>query len=114
MPQQSRLPPTSHASLPEAEEGREKEGPPCQPRQHLLFLKTHKTGSSTIVNILHRFGDMRGLRFALPSRYQFSYPNRFQARLVKGWHPRGRPFDILCHHMRFNLLEVPWGAGRFG
>ncbi|XP_042331097.1 galactose-3-O-sulfotransferase 4 isoform X2 [Sceloporus undulatus] len=78
----------------------------CQPRQHLVFLKTHKTGSSTIVNILHRFGDTRGLRFALPTRYQFSYPNLFQARKVKGWHPRGHPFDILCHHMRFNLAEV--------
>ncbi|KAH0626009.1 hypothetical protein JD844_000706 [Phrynosoma platyrhinos] len=55
----------------------------CQPRQHLVFLKTHKTGSSTIVNILHRYGDARGLRFALPTRYQFSYPNLFQARKVQ-------------------------------
>ncbi|XP_054849398.1 galactose-3-O-sulfotransferase 4 [Eublepharis macularius] len=80
--------------------------PPCQPRKHLVFLKTHKTGSSTIVNILHRFGDSQGLQFALPARYQFSYPNPFQARRVKGWHPKGRLFDILCHHMRFSLLEV--------
>ncbi|KAF7235219.1 Galactose-3-O-sulfotransferase 4 [Varanus komodoensis] len=80
--------------------------PLCKPRQHLVFLKTHKTGSSTITNILHRFGDARGLRFALPTRYQFSYPNPFQARRVKGWHPSSPPFDILCHHMRFNLPEV--------
>ncbi|XP_062840166.1 galactose-3-O-sulfotransferase 4 [Anolis carolinensis] len=80
--------------------------PTCRPRQHVVFLKTHKTGSSTVVNILHRFGDLRGLRFALPARYQFSYPSLFQARRVKGWHPRGRPFDLLCHHMRFNLPEV--------
>ncbi|XP_066467148.1 galactose-3-O-sulfotransferase 4 [Tiliqua scincoides] len=99
------LPPTPRAPLAEAEVGGE-EGPSCRPFQHLLFLKTHKTGSSTIVNILHRFGDTRGLRFALPARYQFNYPNRFQARQVKGWHPRGQPFDILCHHMRFNLIEV--------
>ncbi|XP_033025727.1 galactose-3-O-sulfotransferase 4 [Lacerta agilis] len=88
----------------EAAEGRP--GPRCQPRRHLVFLKSHKTGSSTIVNLLHRFGDARGLRFALPARYQFSYPNLFQARRVKGWHPGGRPFNILCHHMRFNLPEV--------
>ncbi|XP_058036401.1 galactose-3-O-sulfotransferase 4 isoform X2 [Ahaetulla prasina] len=78
----------------------------CQPRQHLVFLKTHKTASSTLVNILHRFGDTRSLRFALPAGYQFNYPKLFQARRVKGWHPEGPPFDILCHHMRFNLLEV--------
>lgn len=78
----------------------------CQPRQHLVFLKTHKTASSTLINILHRFGDTRSLRFALPAGYQFSYPRLFQARHVKGWRPSGPPFDILCHHMRFNLLEV--------
>uniref|UniRef100_A0A670KF41 Trafficking protein particle complex subunit 14 n=1 Tax=Podarcis muralis TaxID=64176 RepID=A0A670KF41_PODMU len=106
----SQLPPTPWAPpLPKAEQ-EEAEGRPghrCQPRRHLVFLKSHKTGSSTIINLLHRFGDARGLRFALPARYQFSYPNLFQARRVKGWHPRGRPFDILCHHMRFNLPEVP-------
>ncbi|XP_062993756.1 galactose-3-O-sulfotransferase 4 [Elgaria multicarinata webbii] len=106
----SQLLPSPWAPPAEAEVVGE-EGPPtppllCQPRQHLVFLKTHKTGSSTLINILHRFGEARGLRFALPARYQFSYPNLFQARRVKGWHPRGRPFDILCHHMRFNLLEV--------
>ncbi|XP_025030723.1 galactose-3-O-sulfotransferase 4 isoform X2 [Python bivittatus] len=78
----------------------------CQPRQHLVFLKTHKTASSTLINILHRFGDRRSLRFALPAGYQFNYPKLFQAQHVKGWHPEGPPFDILCHHMRFNLLEV--------
>ncbi|XP_053121405.1 galactose-3-O-sulfotransferase 4 [Hemicordylus capensis] len=107
----SRLLPTPWAPPAEVQQVGEAERPPrpallCQPRQHLVFLKTHKTGSSTIVNLLHRFGETRGLRFALPARYQFSYPNLFQARRVKGWHPRGRPFDILCHHMRFNLLEV--------
>nr|XP_056719384.1 galactose-3-O-sulfotransferase 4 [Euleptes europaea] len=106
-----RLLPVPWAPPAEAKEVGEEEGPPspslpCQPCKHLVFLKTHKTGSSTIVNLLHRFGDSRGLRFALPARYQFSYPNPFQARRVKGWHPKGRPFDILCHHMRFNLLEV--------
>ncbi|XP_039356086.1 galactose-3-O-sulfotransferase 4 isoform X2 [Mauremys reevesii] len=79
---------------------------PCQPRRHIVFLKTHKTGSSTIVNLLHRFGETRGLRFALPPRYQFGYPYPFQARRVKGYRPGGPSFDILCHHMRFHLPEV--------
>ncbi|KAM6360763.1 galactose-3-O-sulfotransferase 4 [Pluvialis apricaria] len=80
--------------------------PPCQPRTHLVFLKTHKTGGSSVVNLLHRFGETRGLRFALPHRYQFGYPGTFRAERVKGYRPGGPPFDIICHHMRFNLTEV--------
>ncbi|XP_053908731.1 galactose-3-O-sulfotransferase 4 [Cuculus canorus] len=80
--------------------------PPCQPHTHLVFLKTHKTGGSSVVNLLHRFGETRGLRFALPHRYQFGYPNTFRAERVKGYSPGGTPFDIICHHMRFNLTEV--------
>lgn len=86
--------------------------PPCQPRTHLVFLKTHKTGGSSVVNLLHRFGEGRGLRFALPHRYQFGYPNPFRAERVKGYRPGGPPFDIICHHMRFNLTEVPGGGTR--
>ncbi|PNJ49150.1 GAL3ST1 isoform 16, partial [Pongo abelii] len=28
----------------------------CQPRRNIVFLKTHKTASSTLLNILFRFG----------------------------------------------------------
>lgn len=84
--------------------------PSCPPRQRLVFLKTHKSGSSSVLSLLHRYGDQRGLRFALPARYQFGYPRLFQASWVKGYHPQGGgtqpPFHILCHHMRFNLKEV--------
>lgn len=87
---------------------------PCQPRTHLVFLKTHKTGGSSVVNLLHRFGEARGLRFALPHRYQFGYPSPFRAERVKGYRPGGPPFDIICHHMRFNLTEVPGARGDSG
>ncbi|XP_069502512.1 galactose-3-O-sulfotransferase 4 isoform X2 [Ambystoma mexicanum] len=79
----------------------------CQPKLHLVFLKTHKTGSSTILNILHRLGERRNLTFALPTKYQFSYPNLFHSRRVKGYREAARQkYDILCHHMRFYLPEV--------
>ncbi|XP_042542834.1 galactose-3-O-sulfotransferase 4 [Dipodomys spectabilis] len=82
----------------------------CIPRQHLVFLKTHKSGSSSVLNLLHRYGDRHGLSFALPAHYQFGYPRLFQASRVKGYNPHGggtQPsFHILCHHMRFNLKEV--------
>ncbi|XP_073480263.1 galactose-3-O-sulfotransferase 4-like [Aquarana catesbeiana] len=79
----------------------------CQPKRHIVFLKTHKTAGSTILNLLHRYGDKNGLFFALPINYQFSYPNLFHSRWVKGINSPNRPkYDILCHHMRFNLPEV--------
>ncbi|XP_041034867.1 galactose-3-O-sulfotransferase 2-like isoform X2 [Carcharodon carcharias] len=31
---------------------------PCQSKTHVMFLKTHKTASSTILNILYRFGEV--------------------------------------------------------
>jgi hypothetical protein len=87
----------------------------CLPRQQLVFLKTHKSGSSSVLNLLHRYGDRHGLRFALPARYQFGYPRLFQASRVKGYRPQGggtQPsFHILCHHMRFNLKEVRGATG---
>ncbi|XP_053318857.1 galactose-3-O-sulfotransferase 4 [Spea bombifrons] len=79
----------------------------CNPRRHVVFLKTHKTAGSTILNLLHRYGDRNGLMFALPLKYQFSYPNLFHSRHVKGYNALNEPtYDILCHHMRFNLPEV--------
>uniref|UniRef100_G3TQ93 Galactose-3-O-sulfotransferase 4 n=2 Tax=Elephantidae TaxID=9780 RepID=G3TQ93_LOXAF len=84
--------------------------PSCTPRQRLVFLKTHKSGSSSVLNLLHRYGDRHGLRFALPTRYQFGYPRLFQASRVKNYQPQDGgaqpPFHVLCHHMRFNLKEV--------
>ncbi|XP_075060985.1 galactose-3-O-sulfotransferase 2-like [Mixophyes fleayi] len=72
-----------------------------------MFLKTHKTAGSTILNLLHRYGDRNRLNFALPFRHQFKYPNLFHSRSVKGFIASTRQqYDILCHHMRFHLPEV--------
>ncbi|XP_044146942.1 galactose-3-O-sulfotransferase 2-like [Bufo gargarizans] len=81
----------------------------CQPHTHIFFLKTHKTASSTIVNILFRFGESHNLTFALPilNYPQFFYPYYFMGYFVEGFITRIRPnYDIMCHHMRFQLTEV--------
>ncbi|KAG8429885.1 hypothetical protein GDO86_018959 [Hymenochirus boettgeri] len=78
----------------------------CHPKTHIMFLKTHKTAGSTILNMLHRYGDKNSLTFALPYKYQFNYPNLFHTRRVKGYSDSSKQtYDILCHHMRFNLPE---------
>ncbi|XP_037615583.1 galactose-3-O-sulfotransferase 4 isoform X1 [Sebastes umbrosus] len=79
----------------------------CQPHTHITFLKTHKTASSTMLNMLYRFGEERDLRFALPLGYQLGYPLPFNAHRVKGYRgPRAVEFHIMCNHMRFNKPEV--------
>ncbi|XP_071368806.1 galactose-3-O-sulfotransferase 4 isoform X2 [Centroberyx affinis] len=79
----------------------------CRPHTHIMFLKTHKTASSTVLNMLYRFGEERDLRFALPLGYQLGYPLPFNAHRVKGYRgPRAVEFHIMGNHMRFNKPEV--------
>ncbi|XP_053558184.1 galactosylceramide sulfotransferase [Bombina bombina] len=78
----------------------------CGPRHNLMFMKTHKTGSSTILNILFRYGQSHHLQFAFPrGRNDFDYPGYFQRWQVEGYHP-GACFNIICNHMRYQHPEV--------
>ncbi|XP_026152347.1 galactose-3-O-sulfotransferase 2 [Mastacembelus armatus] len=81
----------------------------CRPKSHIVFLKTHKTASSTILNILYRYGESRNLTFALPlnKHSQLFYPFFFASHFVEGVSSRSvREFHIMCNHMRFKKSEV--------
>ncbi|XP_077422615.1 galactose-3-O-sulfotransferase 2 [Vanacampus margaritifer] len=81
----------------------------CLPKSHIVFLKTHKTASSTILNILYRFGESRNLTFALPlnKQKQLFYPHFFASHFVEGVSSRKvKEFHIMCNHMRFRKAEV--------
>ncbi|KAJ0055762.1 hypothetical protein NL108_011408, partial [Boleophthalmus pectinirostris] len=70
----------------------------------VVFLKTHKTASSTMQNILFRFAERHNLTVALPNYGgQFSYPYLFQRSSV---HPHTLPPNIITNHMRFNKKEL--------
>ncbi|KAM3610546.1 uncharacterized protein V6R79_005463 [Siganus canaliculatus] len=78
----------------------------CSPKVDVMFMKTHKTASSTFLNILFRFGEKHKLKFAFPdSRNDFFYPAFFQRTQVKDYKP-GMCFNVICNHMRFNAPEV--------
>ncbi|XP_078390029.1 galactose-3-O-sulfotransferase 2-like [Cetorhinus maximus] len=80
---------------------------PCQSKTHVMFLKTHKTASSTILNILYRFGEARNLTFALPNSYQFGYPYLFSTRKIKYYSSiKMQEYHIICNHMRFFRPQV--------
>ncbi|XP_045930010.1 galactose-3-O-sulfotransferase 2 [Micropterus dolomieu] len=81
----------------------------CHPKSHIVFLKTHKTASSTILNILYRYGEINNLTFALPlnKHSQLFYPFIFASHFVEGVSSRRvREFHIMCNHMRFRKSEV--------
>uniref|UniRef100_A0A667ZV86 Galactose-3-O-sulfotransferase 1a n=1 Tax=Myripristis murdjan TaxID=586833 RepID=A0A667ZV86_9TELE len=78
----------------------------CTPKMDIMFMKTHKTASSTFLNILFRFGEKHKLKFAFPSsRNDFFYPSPFHRTQVQGY-KSGLCFNIICNHMRFNAREV--------
>ena len=79
----------------------------CEPKNNILFLKTHKTGSSTIANIFFRYGDLRNLTFALPGATLLGWPNRFQVYFPFRLQTKQTP-NILCSHSRFNKKPMNW------
>ena len=75
----------------------------CSPIDNVLFLKTHKTGGSTITNILNRYGNSKNLTFVLPRQKQlftFLWPARFRLSYTAPLYDFGA--NILCNHARFN------------
>ncbi|KAL1476719.1 hypothetical protein MTO96_036301, partial [Rhipicephalus appendiculatus] len=56
---------------------------PCAPRKNVVFLKTHKCASSTVMNILLRYGTEHGLNYVLPksdSTHYIGHPEFFSRR----------------------------------
>lgn len=82
----------------------------CTSDAKVVFLKTHKTASSTIQNILMRWGTKLNKTFALPKSGKSIF------RYWKSWTrdelfplAEGTP-DIIAHHMRFSSHVVQlWG-----
>ena len=76
----------------------------CLPCHHIVFLKTHKTGSSTVTNILFRYGDKRILTFVL-GHHHLGWPSRFLASRTLSL---SRQPNILCSHTRFKKKPMNW------
>ena len=66
----------------------------------ISFAKTHKTGGSTLQNILLRYGFKHGHRIALPHKHWFfSLEDQFKADMVANFSwSKNRKFDIIASH----------------
>ncbi|XP_061524981.1 galactose-3-O-sulfotransferase 3 [Phycodurus eques] len=73
---------------------------------NVAFLKTHKTASSTVQNLLFRFAERNNLTVALPTQacgHQFCYPRPFDGHFV---HPHTLPPNVIGNHMRYDAAEL--------
>ena len=57
----------------------------CQERRKIIFAKTHKTGSTTLQNILFRFGQQHNLLFLLPKsgKHTFDLRSHFRKSMAE-------------------------------
>lgn len=85
----------------------------CTPVKNIVFLKTHKCATTTLQNILFRYGDKHQLRFVLPRsktdhRFSLRYPFDRRQVLTTGRGIPGRgaknreTFNIFTNHAIFN------------
>ncbi|XP_065496007.1 galactose-3-O-sulfotransferase 2 [Caloenas nicobarica] len=81
---------------------------PCRAKTNVMFLKTHKTASSTVLNIMFRFAESYNLTVALPADHHvhLGYPETFLAHFVEAFQATGQNYNIMCNHLRFNPSEV--------
>ena len=81
----------------------------CTERQNIFFLKIAKTGSTTVQQLLLRFGLVRDLSFMLFVN-KWSYPSRTFFHLLLPEPSRSTGFDgrynTLCEHTMFSQPEV--------
>ena len=57
----------------------------CIPTKKLIFAKTHKTGSTTLQNIIFRFGEKNKLMFVLPKydSHRFNLESHFEIQMAE-------------------------------
>lgn len=74
------------------------------------FIKTHRSGGSSITNILQRIGDARDLSFVLPADgTDLGWPRGLSgASLLGVSDSRKHQYDIICNHAVYNDKHMHW------
>ena len=80
----------------------------CEPKNHVMFAKVHKTGSSSVQNIFLRYGDDHDLFFAFPRKNNYiGHPSPFNRQMVYDLKSRYNvTYSMIVHHLRFNYEEL--------
>ncbi|KAG9328630.1 hypothetical protein JZ751_012692, partial [Albula glossodonta] len=56
---------------------------PCSPKRHVMFLKTHKTGSTTVQNMMLRHTDEAKLKLAVPVKKVLKHKDTFYFSIIR-------------------------------
>ncbi|XP_047143592.1 galactose-3-O-sulfotransferase 3 isoform X1 [Hydra vulgaris] len=74
--------------------------------QNVIFLKTHKTGSSTVTNVLQRYAKLNNLNVALPQcDHRFCYPKKFDESYIYK-HKTRDTYNMLFNHAVFDKEKM--------
>ncbi|XP_055344897.1 galactose-3-O-sulfotransferase 2-like [Paramacrobiotus metropolitanus] len=77
----------------------------CPAQRNIMFLKTHKCASSTVQNLLMRYGDAHNLTFVLPPDGNYlGHPAKFTPNLslpLPSMFSKTE-YNLFCHHTRWN------------
>ena len=82
------------------------------PLPHIFFLKTHKTASSTVQNLLLRYADYNNLKIAEPNTeatpmwkrfiFDYSMTNDENSYITPSGIKPLKDYNLVCHHMRLS------------
>ncbi|XP_071791190.1 galactosylceramide sulfotransferase-like [Asterias amurensis] len=72
----------------------------CTPRKNIVFFKMHKCSSSTVQNILLRYGEEHSLDFVLPPAGNYLGHSHFSRKWMIEFPVK--EYNILCHHTMFD------------
>ncbi|XP_071489151.1 galactosylceramide sulfotransferase-like [Diadema antillarum] len=82
----------------------------CQPLQRVVYIKTHKTGSTTLASIFERYAYLRNLDVAVPPikrNHVLSDFGLFQTSMTIKIKKRNRTdFDMIVNHVRYNRGQM--------
>lgn len=69
------------------------------PLDNLVLIRTHRSGGSTLANLLYRYGDLNDLEFALPKQrsYDFYWPLHFNPSFVEKKYLNSTPPNLLIN-----------------
>ncbi|XP_013393151.1 galactosylceramide sulfotransferase [Lingula anatina] len=76
---------------------------PCTPKEHVLFIKVPKCGSSTLSSIILRYGFRHSLKTALPLGSKFNLVSLLRS-LNDSDHQRDK-HDIFASHVRYKVVK---------
>nr|XP_002738732.1 PREDICTED: galactosylceramide sulfotransferase-like [Saccoglossus kowalevskii] len=82
--------------------------PKYKPEHQIVFIKTHKTASTTTSTIILRYGYIRELSVALPLHHKkkISIKKLFTADQVEGYSRGTKEFNLIAFHLRYNHKEL--------